>query len=136
MPFIQTEKNYIPSKNGSRRYKMPPAYLYVMKRTKQTLRFITNKYVIAISVFALQILFFDDNNVFVQLDHKRQLNELLANKKYYEEKIKNTIEELANLQTSPYSIEKFVRENFKMKRANEDVFVVDEVKNDSPDKKK
>ena len=95
-----------------------------MKRAKQTFRILTNKYLVALAVFAAMMLFFDDNNLFVQLDHKRQLNELLTQKKYYEERISSTNKELSELQKSPASVEKFVREHYMMKRANEDVFVV------------
>ncbi len=95
-----------------------------MKRAKQTFRIITNKYFIALAVFAAMMLFFDDDNLFVQLDHKRQLNELLAKKAYYEKQISTTGSELNELQKSPASIEKFVREHYMMKRTNEDVFVV------------
>ena len=106
-----------------------------MKQAKRAFKIVTNKYVIALFLFALQMVFFDDNNLFVQLDRKRQLHELLTHKKYYEDKITATSDELRNLQTSPASIEKFVRENFKMKRDNEDLFVVDDTGADTSVKK-
>ena len=96
-----------------------------MKRALRVFRIATNKYTIAVAAFALQMLFFDDNNLFVHLDRKRQLNDLLANKAFYEERIATTNLELRNLQSNPDAIEKFVRENFMMKRDNEDVFVVE-----------
>ena len=95
-----------------------------MKRAKQTFRIITNKYLVALAVFGAMMLFFDDNNLFVQLDRKRQLNELLTQKAYYEKQINTTSSELNNLQKSTASIEKFVREHYVMKRDNEDIFVV------------
>lgn len=106
-----------------------------MRRAKQTFKIITNKYLIAVFVFLLLMLFFDENNLFVQLDRKRQLNELLLHKKYYEEKIEAAKKDLTNLESSPAAIEKFVRENFIMKRDNEDVFVVDEAPASDKDKK-
>lgn len=96
-----------------------------MNIAKQTIKTIANKYVIAIAVFALMMLFFDDNNLFVQLDRKHQLNELLSKKKYYEEKINITNQQLNNLQSNPAAVEKFVRETYLMKRDNEDVFIVE-----------
>lgn len=95
-----------------------------MKRARQTFRIITNKYLVAFAVFAVMMLFFDENNLFVQLDRKRQLNELLSQKAYYEKQISLTNNELSELQKSPASVEKFVREHYMMKRTNEDVFVV------------
>ena len=76
-------------------------------------------------MFALMMLFFDDNNLFVQLDRKHQLNELLTSKRFYEKEIIKTRQDLTNLQSSPAAIEKFARENFIMKRDNEDVFIVE-----------
>lgn len=99
-------------------------YFGVMKRAKQTFRIITNKYLIAVAVFVVMMLFFDDNNLFVQLDRKRQLNELFTQKEYYEKQIDTTNRQLSELQKSPESVEKFVREHYMMKRDNEDVFVV------------
>ncbi len=96
-----------------------------MKSAKRTIRIITNKYVIALAVFASLLLFFDDNNLFVQLDRKHQLNELLRKEKYYEEKITVTNQQLSNLESNPAAVEKFVRENYLMKRDNEDIFVVE-----------
>ncbi len=96
-----------------------------MNKAKRTIRIIINKYVIALAVFASLLLFFDDNNLFVQLDRKHQLNELLRKKKYYEERITTTNQQLNNLESNPAAVEKFVRENYLMKRDNEDVFIVE-----------
>jgi cell division protein DivIC len=97
-----------------------------MKRTvSRVFKIISNKYTIALIVFVLMMLFFDDNNLFVQLDRKRQLNDLLKSKAFYEAEIANTQQTLSHLQSSSASVEKFARENFLMKRDNEDIFVVD-----------
>ena len=69
------------------------------------------------------MLFFDDNNLFLQLDRKRQLNALLKSKAFYEAEISNTQHTLQNLQSSLASVEKFAREHFLMKRDNEDIFI-------------
>ena len=97
-----------------------------MKKTaSRVFKIISNKYIIATSAFVLMMLFFDDNNFFVQLDRKRQLNDLLKSKAFYEAEIANTQKTLKDLQSSPASVEKFARENFLMKRDNEDIFVVE-----------
>lgn len=96
-----------------------------MKKVRRAFRIVTNKYVIALAVFASLLLFFDDNNMFIQLDRRRQLKELLQKKTYYEDKIKATNQQLTNLESNPAAVEKFVREQYLMKRDNEDVFVVE-----------
>jgi len=97
-----------------------------MKKTaSRVFRIVSNKYIIATSAFVFMMLFFDDNNFFMQLDRKRQLNDLLKSKAFYEAEIANTQQTLKNLQSSPASVEKYARENFLMKRDNEDIFVVE-----------
>jgi cell division protein DivIC len=97
----------------------------MMKTASRVFKIISNKYIIATTAFVLMMLFFDDNNIFLQLDRKRQLNALLKSKAFYEAEIAKTQQTLKNLQSSPASVEKFARENFLMKRDNEDIFVVE-----------
>ena len=54
-----------------------------MKKTaSRVFRIVSNKYTIATVAFIFMMLFFDDNNFFVQLDRKRQLNDLLKSKAF------------------------------------------------------
>ncbi|TKK67156.1 septum formation initiator family protein [Ilyomonas limi] len=99
------------------------------KTASRIFKIVSNKYMIALIAFVLMMLFFDDNNLFLQLDRKRQLNALLKSKAFYETAIANTQQTLDNLESSPASIEKFARENFLMKRDNEDIFIVDTLAN-------
>ena len=99
------------------------------KTASRIFKIISNKYMIALITFVLMMLFFDDNNLFLQLDRKRQLNALQKSKAFYEAAITNTRQTLNNLESSPASVEKFARENFLMKRDNEDIFIVDTLAN-------
>lgn len=96
-----------------------------MNTLKRIFLVLKNKYLIAIIVFAVIMLFFDHNNIFEQIDRKKQLNELLASKKFYQQQIEQTKKELADLQNNPAALEKYARENFYMKRDNEDLFVIE-----------
>lgn len=96
-----------------------------MKKASAIFKIVSNKYLIAVTAFALMMLFFDDNNIFVQLDRKQQLKELQSSASFYQNQITNTQNDLKNLQSSPAAIEKFARENFMMKRDNEDIFIVE-----------
>jgi len=95
------------------------------KTASRIFKIVSNKYIMAIITFIMMMLFFDDNNIFLQLDRKRQLNDLLKSKAFYEAEIANTQQTLKDLQSSPASVEKYARENFLMKRDNEDIFVVE-----------
>lgn len=52
------------------------------------------------------------------------LNKLEADKDYYEQEIKKTLEDLEELKTDPKTLEKFAREKYLMKKDNEELFVI------------
>jgi cell division protein FtsB len=99
-----------------------------MQTAKKIFSILSNKYVIALSIFAVIILFTDHNNLFEQWDRKQELKELQAKKAYYQQEIKKTKRKLADLSNNPAALEKFAREKFYMKRDNEDLFVMDSIK--------
>jgi cell division protein DivIC len=95
-----------------------------MQRVTNVLIFFRNKYILALTVFAVLMLFIDHNDIFNQLDRTRQLNDLLASKKFYQQQIDQTKKNLADLQNNSAALEKYAREKFLLKRDNEDLFVV------------
>lgn len=92
----------------------------------KAIRILKNKYLIASVLFVVWMLFFDHNNFFLHMQYRSELNELKRNKRYYQEQIDNTRQEVELLKTSPQALEKVARELYLMKRDNEDVFVVEE----------
>ncbi len=87
-------------------------------------KLVQNKYVIACLSFLVWILFFDRNDLFTQWDRKQELNKLEQSKAYYQDEIKSINKGLAEIQNNPAIIEKYARENFYLKRPNEDLFIV------------
>ena len=83
-----------------------------------------NKYIAALTGFVILMLFIDHNDVFVQLDRRRQLNELLASKRFYEQQIAQTKKNLSDLENNSAALERYAREKYLLKKDNEDVFVV------------
>jgi len=98
---------------------------FVMEQAKKILTILSNKYFIALTVFAVIMLLTDHNNIFEQLDRKQELKELQSKKAYYQQEIERTKKELADLSNNPAAIERYAREKFLMKRDNEDIFIVD-----------
>lgn len=96
-----------------------------MSKAGKIFRIVSNKYIIAITVFAVLMLFVDRNNLFEQMQRRQQLNELLASKKFYQDEIDQTRKNLNDLKDNPAALEKFARENYLMKKDNEDLFIVD-----------
>jgi len=98
-----------------------------MQTVKKIFSILSNKYVIALAIFAVVILFTDHNNLFEQWDRKQELKELQAKKAYYQQEIEKTKRKLANLSNNAAALEKFAREKFYMKKDNEDLFVIDSI---------
>ena len=83
-----------------------------------------NKYIAALTGFVILMLFIDHNDIFLQLDRRRQLNELLASKRFYEQQIAQTKKNLSDLENNSAALERYAREKYLLKKDNEDVFVV------------
>ena len=58
-----------------------------------------------------------------QYSYYSQLKTLEREKTYFNEAIKKTKQELDDLTKNPATLEKFARENYYMKKENEEVFV-------------
>lgn len=96
------------------------------KKFKETLfwRVIRNKYFIVCFVFFLIILFLDENNLFVIRSLKRDVAELNYTIDTMRQGIRQDSLQAERLKYNLDSIERYGRENYFMKRENEDVFVV------------
>ncbi|HET6767204.1 MAG TPA: septum formation initiator family protein [Chitinophagaceae bacterium] len=85
-----------------------------------------NKYFLSITAFVVWILFFDPRDVFTQMEHRRELKELQVSKAWYQKEIAKESVEAEQLRSNPATIEKYARENYLMKRDNEDIFIIPE----------
>ena len=85
---------------------------------------IGNKFVIAFILFAVWIIFFDENSVVSHAQSKRQLNELKQQKEYYQERIASDRQKLQDLNKGKQELEKFAREQYQMSKPDEDVFII------------
>ncbi|MEM9888162.1 MAG: hypothetical protein AAF849_19875 [Bacteroidota bacterium] len=80
-----------------------------------------SRYTLVILVFLVWILFFDTYDVLTQWRLSKTKTKLIEEKAYYEREIKQTREDKLDLERN---VEKFAREKYHMKRADEDVFVI------------
>ena len=82
-----------------------------------------NRYLLTAVGFAVWILFFDSRDFITShFRERKELNKLEESKKYYEQQIATTKQELEQLKTNPALLEKYAREKYLMKRDNEDLF--------------
>jgi cell division protein DivIC len=80
-----------------------------------------NKYYLSLVLFAFLLTFVDKNSLFKQFRLHKQVQELQGEKVYFEQKIKDVHIEQEDFEETK---ERFARENYFMKRGNEDVYVI------------
>lgn len=83
-----------------------------------------NKYILTGTVFFLWLLFFDQNSVLERRKFSNELKDLNEEKEYYLEKIEEDSKSLRELKTDNNNLEKFAREQYLMKKDNEDIFII------------
>lgn len=85
-----------------------------------------NKYLLTGVGFLVWIIFFDDRDLINNLHHRQELKELEMSRDQYLGQIKATKEELEQLKKNPALLEKYAREKYRMKKDNEDLFIITE----------
>ena len=96
-----------------------------MLNTKKILNILKNRYVIAILVFVAWVGFIDHNNMVRTSKNRKELRELKDNKAYYLKEIEETKRIREELLNNRESLEKFAREEYFMKKKDDDIFVVE-----------
>lgn len=83
-----------------------------------------NKYSLSLILFFTWIVFFDSNNLIDRAINLRHVHQLERDKIYYDKKIKEDQVKLDELESNPKNLEKFAREQYLMKKDNEDIFII------------
>ncbi len=76
-------------------------------------------------VIILFAFFISDSNIFARFGYDAKIMELNSQIDYYREKTEQDKEKLKLLESDKDQIEKFARENYLLKKDDEDVFVVE-----------
>ncbi|GGE07737.1 FtsB family cell division protein [Psychroflexus salis] len=93
-------------------------------KTKTWFKIASNKYFLVSMVFVIWMLFLDTNSWLIQRELNQEKEELLNNRAYYLKEIEKDKQTLKRLNDS-VEIEKFARENYYMKRPNEEIFIIE-----------
>lgn len=93
-------------------------------RKKPWFRFLSNKYVLLSLIFASWMIFLDSNSWIIHNELNQELNELEDNKNYYRNEIAKDKAVIEQLQDS-VELEKFARQKYFMKRADEDIYIIE-----------
>jgi hypothetical protein len=86
--------------------------------------FLKNKYLIAGVFFLVWIFFFDPKDIPSSINRIETYKKLQQTELNLNKKIAETRKDLNLLKTNPQTIEKYARENYMMKKDNEDLFII------------
>ena len=100
---------------------------YICQKRKVK-KLLLNKYFYVGFGFLLWMIFADQESIIVQYKLSNDIKTLEKQKKFYLEEIEKNQNSLNILNNDTTSLEKFARENYYMKKDNEEVFVVIEEK--------
>ncbi len=92
-------------------------------------KILVNKYVITILFFAILLLFSPNNNLIYLSKIKEQCKEVEQQKNFILEEIKQDSIRNADLEKNIKAKEKYGREKYLMKAANEDIYVIKQQEN-------
>ena len=83
-----------------------------------------NKYILTIIIFLVWILLLDSNNLIARYKEMRELHKLKIDREYYIKRIEVDRQKLYELKTDNHNLEKFAREQYRMKKADEDLYII------------
>ncbi len=86
--------------------------------------FFRNKYFLTLAIFLIWITLLDSNNLLERYRQLSDLRKLKADREYYIKKIEDDRGKLNELKTDNHNLEKFAREQYRMKKKDEDLYIV------------
>ena len=83
-----------------------------------------NKYTIVGLLFVVWIALFDKYSIIDQLQLRSKITQMEKEKKYYQKKVEEDRRKKDELLGNRDNLEKFAREQYLMKKENEDIFII------------
>lgn len=105
-------------------YRKPVPGIYYMKLLSYIPAWLKNKYLLTSVAFLLLMFFFDSKDIPSTIARWNKLKELQKSEQHLTQLISEVHKESGLLKTNAQTIEKYARENYMMKKDNEDLFVV------------
>lgn len=93
-------------------------------KENKIIKIISNKYTIILILFLVWMLFFDENSYFNHRELNNEIDKLEDANKYFKSEIEQDKKVIDNLK-DPDSLEKYAREKYKMKKENEDIYLIE-----------
>jgi len=86
--------------------------------------FLRNRYLLTIIIFFVWLLLLDSNNLISRIRELKNLQRLKSEKEYYVQRIEEDKRKLYELKTDNQNLEKFAREQYRMKKPDEDLYII------------
>lgn len=83
-----------------------------------------NIFLLVTIIFIIWMLFFDANSWLMHKELNKEIDALNTKKEFYEREINTDEKEIKVLQTDD-GIEKYAREEYNMKKENEDIYIIE-----------
>ncbi len=93
-------------------------------KENKVVKFLSNRYVIILLLFLVWILFFDENSYLLHRELNKEIDKIENANNYYKRETRDDKKAIENFK-NPDSLEKFAREEYKMKRKNEDIYIIE-----------
>jgi len=93
-------------------------------KKKKWFSVLTNMYVLVLTVFVIWMVFFDTNSLLIHMELRKQIKGLEKTQEFLKEEIskdKKIIEKLSD----PKEMEKFAREQYYLKKKEEEIFLIE-----------
>lgn len=101
-------------------------------RKKRWFGIVSNIYVLVLTIFAIWMLFFDTNSLLIHRELRKEIKKLEKQQDFLREEIsrdKAIIDKLSD----PKELEKFAREQYYLKRKNEEIYLIEYEDSINPD---
>lgn len=85
---------------------------------------LTKLQIIAIIVIAVFAFVISDSSIFARIGYNAEIRDLKGQIEYYQNKTQEDRRKFNELRSSKENIEKFARENYLMKKEDEEIFVI------------
>lgn len=87
-------------------------------------KYLLNRYVIILISFGVWMYFFDNNSIQIRQELNSEIDKMETSISFFEKEIEKDKKIIADYD-NPEKLEKFARETYKMKKDNEDVYIIE-----------
>ena len=93
-------------------------------RKKKWFKVFTNMYVLVLTVFVIWMIFFDTNSLLIHLELRKEIKKLEKQQEFLKTEIAEDKKVLKKL-SDPEELEKFAREQYYLKKKNEEIYLIE-----------